>query len=318
MAERHPESGVNILNQKEEEALVPIRTLARLTGVNAVTIRAWERRYGLLQPVRTPKGHRLYRQSDIDLIQRVVELLGRGIAISQVKVHLAATKSTSNAQENVVVEVGPWQQVKQRFINAIVRFDVSALDGVYNEVLSLYPVDVVTEKLILPLLQTLGSRWAQEEGSIAEEHFFGTYLRNKLGARFHHHPISASAPKLLAACLPGEYHEIGLLLFSLAALNRGWHVILLGANTPLRELVIAQQRSGAMAIVVSGSLTTDASSLQEDIAALVASVNVPVFVGGHVAVREHDAIVKGGAHPLGTHLAQALTRIDAVVGTKSP
>ena len=87
-----------------------------------------------------------------------------------------------------------------------------SLESVYNEALSHYPIKVVTERLIGPLLHELGERWVKDMGSIAEEHFFGFYLRNKLGARFHHRQRNAGGPRLLMACLPGERHEVGLLL----------------------------------------------------------------------------------------------------------
>jgi len=67
----------------------PIRTVSSLTGVNAITLRAWERRYGLIKPVRTPSGHRLYTRTDIDMIHRIVALLDKGIAIGQVRTALA-------------------------------------------------------------------------------------------------------------------------------------------------------------------------------------------------------------------------------------
>ena len=58
MAQNKPQ----IENASAEEELYPIRTVSSLTGVNSITLRAWERRYGLIKPVRTPKGHRLYTQ----------------------------------------------------------------------------------------------------------------------------------------------------------------------------------------------------------------------------------------------------------------
>ena len=79
-------------DHSKAEGLYPIRTVSSLTGVNSITLRAWERRYGLIKPVRTPKGHRLYTQNDIDLIQQVLELLDKGISIGQVcqlKTHIS-------------------------------------------------------------------------------------------------------------------------------------------------------------------------------------------------------------------------------------
>ena len=119
-----------------QEELYPIRTVSRVTGVNSITLRAWERRYGLIKPT---KGHRLYSQNDIDLIQQVLELLDKGISIGQVKGYLKgqALKSTDEKAED------PWSNHQQRMLNAVVRFDTNALDQAYNEALSLYPIDLI-------------------------------------------------------------------------------------------------------------------------------------------------------------------------------
>ena len=297
-----------------KEELYPIRTVSRLTGVNSITLRAWERRYGLIKPVRTPKGHRLYSQADIDLIQQVLEFLDKGVSIGQVKGYLQGqtTKDTKEKSED------PWSSHQQRMLNAIVRFDANALDRAYNEALSLYPIDLVTKHLILPLLVTLGRRWADNEGSVAEEHFFGAYLRNKLGARFHHHPTTqTSGPLIVAACLPGEQHEIGLMLFCLSALDQGYRLIYLGADTPFSELEIPVQRSHADAVLLSGSIEPDPKEFSQGLSGLMSKVDVPVFVGGKTAIRHSDNITSAGAIPLGTDIHQALNKINDIISTSS-
>lgn len=173
-------------------SLFPIRTVATITGINATTLRAWERRYGLIRPVRTKGGHRLYTQEHVDAIQRVTALLEQGIPISQVQ-HTLNSESHSLQQttETGTSEPGDqWQAYQRRMLNTVLRFDAAALDAVYNEALALYPVDLVTRQMIVPLLKRLGERWRTTAGlapaeydAIAEEHFFGIYLRNKLGAR---------------------------------------------------------------------------------------------------------------------------------------
>src|SRR5690606_9199382 len=69
--------------------LLPIREISRLTGVNTVTLRAWARRYGLLKPQRTAKGHRLYTAEDVQRVKDIQASLGRGLAISKVREILA-------------------------------------------------------------------------------------------------------------------------------------------------------------------------------------------------------------------------------------
>jgi DNA-binding transcriptional MerR regulator len=293
--------------------LFPIRTVSSLTGINAITLRAWERRYGLVEPVRTPTGHRLYRREDIELLHQAIVLMEKGIAIGQVK------KSLQRAAP--AVSVGPgskWQQFQVHMLAAITRFDEDALEKSYNAALALYPVEQVTMELLLPLLQELGRRWETTEGSVAEEHFFGVYLRNKLGARFHHRQRGESGPRLLAACLPGEQHEIGLLIFALTAHEHGLHPVLLGANTPLTELAAVVKRARCDAIVLSGSMLPAREVVNVELRALAGAVRVPVFVGGMASVRSHDSIIAAGAIPLGTELSLGAQRIRLALASVKP
>jgi len=292
-------------NMTGDEELYPIRTVSSLTGVNSITLRAWERRYGLINPVRTPKGHRLYTQNDIDLIHQVLELLDKGISIGQVKEYLKG----KGVQTAAVTQTDPWSSHQRRMLNAIVRFDTNALDQTYNDALSLYPIDLVTRHLILPLLKQLGLRWAEEEGSVAEEHFFGAYLRNKLGARFHHHTAVQNGPLIIAACLPGEHHEIGLMLFCLSALDQGYRLVYLGADTPISELQVPVERSHADAILLSGSIDPQLNVFSSQLAELTRAVKIPVFIGGRAAVHFTDEINAAGAIPLGTDISQGLRKI---------
>jgi DNA-binding transcriptional MerR regulator len=298
------------------QGLIPIRTLSSLTGVNSVTLRAWERRYALIKPVRTPKGHRLYTTADVDLIHQVVALLDKGMSIGQVRQVLDADQARPEPTREAPSDPGPWANYQDRLLRAIAAFDDGALNEVYNEVLSLYPVDIVTSRLIVPLLQELGERWAQGLGSIAEEHFFSVFLRNKLGARFHHLNRDERGPRLLAACLPGEQHEVGLLLFALAALDRNYRLVLLGPNTPLPELPPVVRRTAIQAIVLSGSADIAATVIERDLPALCRTVALPVFVGGQAVDRHAAAITAAGAIPLNDDLNAALRRIDAILARR--
>ena len=292
----------------DQPALYPIRTVSSLTGVNAVTLRAWERRYGLIRPHRTAKGHRLYTQGDIDLIQEVVDLLGTGVSIGQVKGQVGRGRAAPAAD----TAGDAWQTYQQRMIRAIERFDEPGLEAAYSEALALYPVDVVTERLVNPLLRALGERWLGRRGGIAEEHFFATYLRNKLGARLHHLASQRARTRLLAACLPGEHHELGLLLFCLAAANHGFGFVILGADTPLDEVIHAQQQARCDGVVLSGAVDPTPTTLAE-LGTLVREAGVPVLVGGQVAIRHEAAIRAAGARPLGTDLHAVLRRLPHLV-----
>jgi DNA-binding transcriptional MerR regulator len=293
------------------DGLIPIRTVSSLTGVNPVTLRAWERRYGLIKPVRTPKGHRLYTMADVDLINQAVALLEGGMSISQVGRVLSADKVKVN--DNQEDNFDPWAAYQGRLMQAIVRFDDLTLNDIYNEALSLYPIDIVTSKLIVPFLRELGWRWESAQGSIAEEHFFSVFLRNKLGARFHHRSRHLGGTKLVVACLPEEQHEVGILLFALAAADRDYRLVLLGANTPLAELPTVVERADCKAIILSGSAETPALVVRKQLPQLLQQVGVPVFIGGRVAVRYAKELAATSVICLSDDYSLALRKMDAVL-----
>ena len=131
-------------SEMEEIALYPIRTVSDLTDVNAITLRAWARRYGLFEPVRKASGHRLYTREHIDLITRVVGLLDRGLRIGQVKAQLDI-ENAALKEDMVVNDI--WKRSIDRMITAVIRFDEHGLEEIYGEALSLYPIDLVTRSI---------------------------------------------------------------------------------------------------------------------------------------------------------------------------
>jgi MerR family transcriptional regulator, light-induced transcriptional regulator len=290
-------------------SLLPIRTVSTLTGVNPVTLRAWERRYQLITPQRTPKGHRLYSEADVEYIKRILDLLDQGISISQVKPLLEQIPEQS--PDTPISGSGDvWKSYQQKALAAIENFDEHQLDEIYNEALSLYPVDIATQRLITPLLRLLGEHWQESDTGIAEEHFFSVYLRNKLGTRIHHLNQASNSPLLLLACLPGELHEIGLLFFALAAIDYGYGVLVLGANTPLEQLPGVLARRPCAGIVLSCSYRLSRGVLDDDLPKLVEKVTVPVLVGGKTSISQQKRIEEVGAVYLGKTFAGSLKRLS--------
>jgi MerR family transcriptional regulator, light-induced transcriptional regulator len=290
---------------------LPIRTVASLTGVLPVTLRAWERRYGLIRPHRTASGHRFYTRAHVDLIHRVLTLTTKGVPISEVRRSLGAEAEAPAPAR----DAGPWPRYVERMLRAVRQYDDAALDDIYDDALSLYPIERVTRSLLMPLLAELGRRWERADGAIAEEHFFAVYLRNKLGARLHHRR-PPGGHRLLLACAPGEHHEFGLLFFALALQDAGLRSIALGANTPLPELAPAALRSGSRAIVLSSSVEPESAMLRQALPELVAQARIPVFVGGQTSVRHRDDVVAAGATPLGTDLQAGVRLLLSVLDAR--
>jgi len=292
-----------------EEKLYTIGTVSKLTGVGAITLRAWERRHGLINPVRKQSGHRLYTRQHIDQINRITTLTQQAIRISQI--------GPGMLESDLSVDLGgdpdSWKDYLNSMISATISFDEERLEEIYNEVLSLYPIGVVTRNLLTPLLIELGLRWEDQQGSVAEEHFFSFFMRNKLGARYHHRTRGNRGPLLLLAGLPGEYHEIGLLLFALAAHASGYRVIPLGANMPLDELAFVAKAKACSAIVLSGAIEPRPEILTRDLSALVKDCGVPVLVGGLSSVYGCDAINRAGASALGRDIDHGLHILDEML-----
>ena len=261
----------------------PIRVLSEKTGVAPTTLRAWERRYGLLKPLRTPKGHRLYNANDVDAVNRIVNLLNENYTISKAINAIKLEDIQEKIESNEIAEepnTDHWVDFHNRFLRAIEQFDEYKLDTIYNEALSLYPIDLVSAQILRPLLATLGSRWEEREAGIAEEHFFTSYLRNKVGARLHHSSSKNNGSRILLACMPGEFHELGSLLFGLTAMSRGYRILFLGADLPLDQIQHVVNTTDIDAVLLSAVNVTLRGQISRQLEKLASDLSIPLMLGG--------------------------------------
>jgi DNA-binding transcriptional MerR regulator len=124
---------------------IPIREISRLTGVNSVTLRAWERRYGLIKPLRTHKGHRLYSREDVELINTIQAWLARGLAIGKVS-ELLESGLPNNIVENV------WQSYDSELLAILAELHLGKFEAFFNQLFSVYPAALIADQLISPVL----------------------------------------------------------------------------------------------------------------------------------------------------------------------
>ena len=186
-----------------DEGWLPIREVARRTGVNAITLRAWERRYGLIVPQRTPKGHRLFSAEHVQRILTILTWLNRGVAVSQVKQLLDTPQAISESVEN------DWQRLRQTLLQAVTHLAERTLDDTLNQTIALYPPRTLCEQLLMPLLADLEQRWQGQFGAQMERVFFYSWLRSKFGARIYHNNRQLHTSPLLLinhSDLPLEPH----------------------------------------------------------------------------------------------------------------
>ncbi|SOB49486.1 MerR family transcriptional regulator [Pseudomonas lundensis] len=263
-------------SQALAQGWLPIRDVSRITGVNAVTLRAWERRYGLIVPHRTAKGHRLFSTEHIQRIQQIVLWLNRGVAVSQIKPLLDAPGPSDEAPGS------DWQVWRHTLIEAISELAERRLDDCFNQVMSLYPTRPLCERLLMPLLDELEQRWQGQFGAQLERVFFHTWLRSKLGARIYHNNRSLKGePVLLVnhSDLPFDPH---LWLTALLISSSHCPVEMFDAPLPVGELGLAVERLEPRAVVLYSSKTINTQALNK----LLKGIECPTLIAGP-AVRIH-------------------------------
>jgi MerR family transcriptional regulator, light-induced transcriptional regulator len=231
---------------------VRIGELAKRTGVSPELLRAWEQRYGLLQPARTAGGFRLYSAADEARVRRMQGYVSGGIAASQAA---RLVLSDEPAQRTVPAPVSILNDEAGDLAESLGRLDEQAANAALDRLFSAYTVETVLQEVVLPYLHELGERWEAGEVSVAHEHFASNLIRGRLLglARGWGQGLG---PGAVLACAPGEQHELGLLAFGVALGRRGWRITYLGTDSPIGA-VTDTVRSLLPAVVVLLSVDPD-------------------------------------------------------------
>lgn len=294
------------------DGVYPIRIVSEVTGVNAITLRAWERRYGLIKPQRTPKGHRIYSEDDIHRIQQVVGLLHRGVPVSRVRGLLDKQEPPSETEIEAVSgeDTGEqWENYRQRFLKIVRAFDLRQLDHLHREVLSLYPQTMANRQLIRPLLEELRQIGEGLVAASAEYHFFHQYLINRLGANLLQEQLRARGVKLTLAGTEGEKESFDLLELALSLVLHGYQVNLLGSHLKLDALPLAAMRSESQAIVLLWPEASD-DTLSQRVAALANTINMPLFVYSESGIPDISPLLSLGVVVLSQETGEMFSQID--------
>lgn len=286
------------------QGYLPIREVARSTGVNPVTLRAWERRYGLVVPYRTPKGHRLYSQDHVARIQAILTWLARGVAVGQVKELLEQRVPASAAGSNL------WDELRQAMLQSIERQAERQLDEHFNRALALYPPHTLCQQLLLPLLEELDQRWhGAPFGAQLQRVFFHSWLRSKLGARLYHHNRQQHGAPLLLVNLSSLPLEPNLWLCAWLASSAGCPVEVYDWPMPLAELAIAVDNITPRALLLYASQALDAAQIRRELPRLNSACAVPLLLAGPAAQIHADEL-----HNLpGLHLAAGPMAADRLL-----
>jgi MerR family transcriptional regulator, light-induced transcriptional regulator len=227
------------MDSPDGQPVLRIGELSRRLGVSDHVLRAWESRYGLLQPVRSAGGFRLYSEADESRIRRMQAHLARGLSAAEAARAVlgedSGTKADhgwSGALHRTAPAVG---QLSSDLRQALDAFDEPAAQAVLDRLMSDLSVTAVLRDVVLPYLTELGERWESGTASVAQEHFASNVIRGRL-AGLARGWGNGHGPRAVLACPPSELHDVALMIFGIVLNRNGWRIDYLGMNTPVEEL----------------------------------------------------------------------------------
>ena len=267
---------------------VRIGELSRRVGVSVELLRAWERRYGLLQPARSDGGFRLYSDDDEARIRTMQRHLEEGVAAAEAA--RLVLDGEARRDRSAATPAAALEQLRA----ALDDFDEAAAQAVFDGLLARFTLDTVLRDVVMPYLFELGERWERGEVSVAHEHFASGLLRGRLLGLARGWGQGVGRLVLLAGA-PGEQHDLGLIAFGLAARSRGWRVTFLGQDTPVADMAAAASELRPELVVVGATVRHRLSGAADALRALGGVV--PLAVAGRGA----DARI---ADDLGARLLQ--------------
>lgn len=280
----------------------PIKVVVRRTGLSADVLRAWERRYQVIEPDRSSSGRRLYSDEDIERLRllRLATLAGRSIgsvsALSTAELQRLVRDDEAEATRVPSVEPPPGDpEVAGLFAEcrrAVAELDAAALERALARASVVLGSGRLLEGLLGPLLADIGEGWAKGELAIANEHLASAVTRQVLGGLLRAAPAADGQPLAVFGTPPGERHEFGALMAAATAATAGWRVVYLGADLPIDELITAVTKHRARMLALSLTSAERSPTLARELAGLRGRLpaDTAIVMGGRGA-RVYDEIL---------------------------
>ena len=259
--------------------LLSIGAVVRDSGIARDTLRIWERRYGFPEPLRNDKGERMYPEEQLRRLQRIRRLLDQGLRPGKVvllndadldllEAELYPDTSTSDSIEHI--------------LTVLQTSDGSELETALSEIYQQQGMQAFITETVVPLLYTVGERWAKGKLQIFEEHLLSEVLTRFLNSEISAIQTTSMKLRVLLATLPGEEHTLGLLMFSALLSARNVSVTNLGGEVPLDQIVLAVDRLNADALGITFSGAYQYENIRSNLIELRDSIpeNVDIWLGG--------------------------------------
>jgi DNA-binding transcriptional MerR regulator len=261
-----------------DQPLSRIGELAARLGVSVPVLRMWEQRYGVVVPVRSERGFRLYSGGDERLLRRMVSLVHAGIAPREAA---RVVRAEAAASPSPAPDVPALAKLRAELQAALEAFDDSRAQGVFDRLFGGFGLAAALSGAVLPCLAALGDAWAEGRLSVAHEHFASTLIRARLLALARGWDAGGGERAVLA-CPPDERHDVGLIAFGLVLHESGWRVVFFGADTPVEAINVAAAALSPGLVTLS---SVDADKVQAAVSGLRLPASTALAIGGE-AVRE--------------------------------
>lgn len=294
--------------QLSDEPRHPIQVVTRRTGLSPDVLRAWERRYEAVTPERTSTRRRLYSDRDIERLKLLKRATDGGRSIGQVagwsdadlRSLVLEDRSADAARVAAVPEPGSETHalaVRAAAIQAIETLDGRQLQQTLETASLLMSPSELTETVVVPVMRTVGERWANGELGIAHEHLASAIVRNLLSGMVLSRNLPGTGPGIVVGTPTGQFHEMGGLVVAATAASAGWDVTYLGADLPHAAIASAVAETKARAVALSITHPGDDPNLPEELRALRASlpVRTVLLIGGLAAASYAEAMADTGA-----------------------
>ena len=319
-----------MIESAREKGPFKMRTIARLTKFSPELLRAWERRHGLLHPLRGPGGHRLYTEDDLAVLLRVRSLLSEGRSIGEIATfgREALLDGTPQARAQVQsvepspIYVGadlaaPFNELERgtrTIVEAAMSMDGAVINRVLDDAFASTSPEHVIAGLILPVSKEIGDRWMAGRCSVASEHLASGIFVHRLRKMVETaEPANSEWRPVIVACFPDEYHQLGALISAYWLCRNGLRVTFLGAALPFDDLRSTWQVLEPYATLLSVTRRAVYDLHRLSFRKLVAEIpsGMPLLVGGQGAPGEDPGSERLGVRifPSGRHFSEVLTEV---------
>lgn len=306
-------------NPATQDTELSIRELSETSGVNSVTLRAWERRYGLLKPQRTPKGHRYYQTEDVERIRHILRWLDRGVAISKVKQLLEDETITPPGNGNGKGNPGgdDWQKIMSEILESASAFRCEKLSQQIQDIFLNYPLDTLANNFFPPLFDHLEKKSSQQLGANAEKKFIETELSLRLQAQIHQQNANNQGERILLVVLGKDERHYRSLIFALALLEAGYRLHLLLEACDLREIPLMVEKASLAAVICYSDIRLKEPLLEQELERCASHARVPMFIAGHWLSMEPGLKQLKHIIPLDASLRKSITTIQKTLKGRS-